>query len=123
MGDGWETARRRGPGHDWVVIALGHPGILKKITVDTAFFKGNYPDRCSIQAACLTDVSDDIANDSENWSELLTEQKLEMDREHHFTDQIQDLGTVNHIRLNIFPDGGVSRLRLFGTIAQCNDKN
>lgn len=129
MGDGWETARRRGPGHDWVIIALGHPGILQKITVDTAFFKGNYPDRCSIQAACLTNINgddngnndgnNDIETQSANWSELLAEQKLEMDKEHHFEDQIKDIGAVSHIRLNIFPDGGVSRLRLNGVIAKC----
>ena len=119
MGDGWETARRRGPGHDWVIIALGHPGNLKKITVDTAFFKGNYPDRCSIQAACLTEIPDDIEQQSESWQELLPEQKLEMDREHTFSDEILNIGPVSHIRLNIYPDGGVSRLRLMGTIAPC----
>ena len=119
MGDGWETARRRGPGHDWVIIALGHPGILKKILVDTAFFKGNYPDRCSIQAACLTTEPDDIVTASQTWAELLPAQKLEMDREHIFNQEINDIGPVSHIRLNIFPDGGVSRLRLMGTIATC----
>ena len=119
MGDGWETARRRGPGNDWVIVALGHPGNLNKITLDTAFFKGNYPDRCSIQAVCLTEIPDNIDADSETWAELLPEQKLEMDREHHFKEQINNIGAVSHIRLNIFPDGGVSRLRLFGTIATC----
>lgn len=118
MGDGWETARRRGPGHDWVIIALGHPGEFRKITVDTAFFKGNYPDRCSIQAACLYELPKSIAQDSINWPELLPEQKLEMDREHNFT-ELNDIGPVSHIRLNIFPDGGVSRLRLYGTVAKC----
>ena len=118
MGDGWETARRRGPGHDWVIIALGHAGELKKITVDTAFFKGNYPDRCSIQAACLTQVPDNIETESESWPELLPETKLEMDREHHLT-SLNEIGAVSHIRLNIFPDGGVSRLRLFGTVTKC----
>ena len=120
MGDGWETARRRGPGHDWVIIALGHPGNLNEIIVDTAFFKGNYPDRCSIQAACLTDIDDNIIEQSKNWKTLLPEMKLEMDQEHHFgSDHLENIGPVSHIRLNIFPDGGVSRLRLFGTIAQC----
>jgi len=119
MGDGWETARRRGPGHDWVIIALGHSGNLRKITVDTAYFKGNYPDRCSIQAACLSNTPEDIEAQSESWIELLPEQKLEMDREHHFSEEILDIGAVSHIRLNIYPDGGVSRLRLMGTIAKC----
>jgi len=119
MGDGWETARRRGPGHDWVIIALAHPGILTEIIVDTAYFKGNYPDRCSIQAACLTDELSNIEDNSKNWDVLLTEQKLEMDREHLFKNEIAQIGAVSHIRLNIYPDGGVSRLRLFGTISSC----
>jgi len=119
MGDGWETARRRGPGHDWVIIALAHPGILTEIIVDTAYFKGNYPDRCSIQAACLTDELNHIEDDSQNWKVLLPEQKLEMDREHLFKSEIAQIGAVSHIRLNIYPDGGVSRLRLFGTISSC----
>jgi len=119
MGDGWETARRRGPGYDWVIIALGHPGILNEITVDTAYFKGNYPDRCSIQGACISESTDDIEAQSESWAELLPEKKLEMDREHHFKDDIIDIGTVSHIRLNIFPDGGISRLRLMGVIKEC----
>ncbi|MEB8431731.1 allantoicase [Cocleimonas sp. KMM 6892] len=123
MGDGWETSRRRGPGHDWVIIALGHAGHLKKVVVDTAFFKGNYPDRCSIQAVCLTDASmntDELIEQSQNWPEILTEQKLEMDMEHNFIDQINDIGAVSHVRLNIYPDGGVSRFRLYGTIGNCN---
>ncbi len=122
MGDGWETARRRGPGHDWVIIALGHSGHLKKVVVDTAFFKGNYPDRCSIQAVCLNDASmdtNDLIEQSHNWPEILSEQKLEMDMEHNFDDQIKDMGAVSHVRLNIYPDGGVSRFRLYGTIAKC----
>ena len=87
-----------------------------------AFFKGNYPDRCSIQAACLNAselTSEMIIWQSSGWQELLPEQKLEMDVEHHFTDQINAIGPISHIRLNIFPDGGVSRLRLIGTIAEC----
>lgn len=126
MGDGWETARRRGPGHDWVIIALGHPGHLKKVVVDTAHFKGNYPDRCSMQAVCLSDSMDNslseidkIIEQSESWPEILPEQKLEMDLEHNLGSKIKDLGSVSHIRLNIFPDGGISRLRLYGTIATC----
>jgi len=87
--------------------------------VDTAYFKGNYPDRCSIQAACLTDELNNIEDDSKNWNMLLPEQKLEMDREHLFENEIAQIGAVSHIRLNIYPDGGVSRLRLLGTVSSC----
>ncbi|MDD9883560.1 MAG: allantoicase [Gammaproteobacteria bacterium] len=119
MGDGWETRRRRAPGNDWVIIALAHAGTVKKVEVDTAHFKGNYPDRCSLQGARLdasAAAADDIAQHSESWAELLPQVKLEADREHQFESQVNDLGAVTHVRLNIYPDGGVSRLRLFGTV-------
>jgi allantoicase len=117
MGDGWETRRRREPGNDWCVIELGAPGTVEKIEVDTAFFKGNYPDRCSMQAACVTGGTDrSITNESMFWHTLLPEQKLQMDAVHTFTDQVARLGPITHIRFNIFPDGGVSRLRLWGTV-------
>ncbi len=118
MGDGWETARRRVPGNDWVILALGFPGIIEKVEIDTAHFKGNYPDRAAIQTALLTDASlDDIELASENWSTLLPESKLDMDQQHYFTDKLVKTGVVSHVRLSIFPDGGVSRLRLFGRVA------
>ena len=118
MGDGWETRRRREPGHDWAVLALAHPGVIDEIIVDTAYFKGNYPDRCYIQAANVpVGTSDEaIAKQAESWPVLLPESKLEMDREHAFKKELADLGTVSHVRLNIIPDGGVSRLRLMGKI-------
>lgn len=119
MGDGWETARRRTPGFDWVVIALGHPGVIEQILVDTLHFKGNYPDSCSIQAAYVDGGTDEqIATQSLFWKELLPSQKLEMHREHRFESELADLGPITHVRLNIFPDGGVSRLRLFGRLAK-----
>nr|WP_290702339.1 allantoicase [Amphritea sp.] len=118
MGDGWETARRRTPGNDWVIVALGHPGEINRIVVDTLHFKGNYPDSCSIQAAFVKGGTDDqIETQSLFWKELLPSQKLEMHQEHSFAEEINTLGPITHIRLNIFPDGGVSRLRLFGNIA------
>jgi allantoicase len=125
MGDGWETARRRGPGNDWVVLQLGHPGIVERAEIDTAHFKGNYPDRASLQAALLpaeaADKVDDnlggIIRESESWPTLLPETKLKMDVQHFFTDELQAPGVISHVRLSIFPDGGVSRLRLFGRLA------
>ncbi|WP_109512696.1 allantoicase [Pseudomonas ovata] len=115
MGDGWETARRRTPGNDWVIVALGHPGVIEQVIVDTLHFKGNYPDSCSIQGAFVKGGTDSqIETQSLFWRELLPSQKLSMHAEHVFNEQIKDLGPITHVRLNIFPDGGVSRLRLLG---------
>ncbi|MBK7662724.1 MAG: allantoicase [Sterolibacteriaceae bacterium] len=119
MGDGWETRRRREPGNDWCVLQLGAPGTIEKVEVDTAFFKGNYPDRCSLQAARVSGGTDQSATTrSMFWPLLLPEQKLSMDALHAFSDQLAKLGPVSHVRFNIFPDGGVSRLRLWGRLAK-----
>lgn len=115
MGDGWETARRRGPGNDWVIIALGQPAAIARAEVDTAHFKGNYPDRVSLEAA-LFDSDEEVCNDSPRWQTLLPESKLKMDQQHYFDDTLNDIGAVSHVRMSIYPDGGVSRLRLFGKV-------
>jgi allantoicase len=120
MGDGWETARRRGPGNDWVVAALGRPGVVDRVEVDTAHFKGNYPDRVSVEAA-LFDSHDEARPDSERWQTLLPEAKLAMDQQHYFEAELVDLGPVSHVRMSIYPDGGVSRLRIFGRVATGKD--
>ncbi len=114
MGDGWETRRRREPGNDWTIMELGHKGTVESILIDTADFKGNFPDGCSIQAANITDLPDSsLSAQSIYWRELLPRQQMKADNEHHFS-ELNDLGTITHIRLNVFPDGGVSRVRLFG---------
>ena len=119
MGDGWETRRRREPGHDWAVLELGASGLIDEVIVDTAHFKGNYPDRCFLQAAAEADGSpDEIASASESWPVLMPEAKLEADKVHVFRDGLADLGPVRFVRLNIVPDGGVSRLRLIGRAAR-----
>lgn len=119
MGDGWETRRRREPGNDWCIVALAHPGEIHSVEVDTAHFKGNYPDRCSLQAAFVTGGTDDsLVTQSMFWPTLLPEQPLQMDRNHSFADELRALGTVTHVRFNVVPDGGVSRLRLFGSPKQ-----
>ena len=117
MGDGWETARRRGPGNDWVVLALGHPGMVESVEVDTAHFKGNYPDRVTLDGMLLAD-GDIPTHDDSRWQPLLAESKLEMDKQHYFSDELQDVGAISHVRMSIFPDGGISRLRLNGRIVQ-----
>ena len=115
MGDGWETHRRREPGNDWCVLQLGHPGVIERVIVDTAHFKGNYPDCCTIRGANVRNVTDrHLIRDSAEWPLLLPKIKLNADAIHELKDNIADLGTISHIRLDIIPDGGVSRLRLFG---------
>jgi allantoicase len=119
MGDGWETRRRREPGHDWAVLELGTFGAIEEVIVDTAHFKGNYPDRCSIQASARAHgTPDEIAAQAESWPVLLPEVKLAADHIHTFRDELATLGPVRFVRLNIYPDGGVSRLRLMGRVAR-----
>ncbi|MBM3520334.1 MAG: allantoicase [Alphaproteobacteria bacterium] len=118
MGDGWENRRRREPGNEWAIFALGHRGIIRKIEVDTAHFKGNYPDRCSILAADVTGGTDDsLITQSLFWRMLLPEQKLSADHQHIFEKEIAALGPITHLRFNNIPDGGVSRLRMYGSVA------
>ena len=118
MGDGWETRRRREPGYDWAIFSLGRLGRIEQIIAKTTFFKGNYPDSCSIQGAYVKGGSEDtIATQSLFWPELLPQSKLSADNDHIFDSEINDIGAISHIRLNIFPDGGISRLRLFGKVA------
>jgi allantoicase len=115
MGDGWETRRRREPGNDWVILKLGHPGALQRILVDTAFFKGNYPARCSLHGAMLGDIADnEVQRDASYWKLILPEVELGPDQKHVFEMEVLDVGPVSHVKLDIFPDGGVSRLRLYG---------
>jgi allantoicase len=104
MGDGWETKRRRGPGHDWAVVRLGVESTIRRVEVDTAHFKGNYPDTCSIDAAL---------NESE-WKTLLPQMKLNPDHRHVYERELEEVGPATRLRLNIYPDGGISRFRVFG---------
>ena len=115
MSDGWETKRRRGMGYDWCVIKLGTAGTIRRVEVDTSHFKGNYPESCSIEV-CRAD--DDANFDSLDWQELLPNSKLQAHTRHVFVGEIKDCGAATHVRFNIFPDGGVSRLRLFGRISE-----
>ncbi len=117
MGDGWETARRRGPGNDWVILALGQPGNVERFEIDTAHFKGNYPDRVSVEAA-MFDSHDKAVADNARWQSLLPETKLQMDQQHYFESELQDVGAVSHVRVSIYPDGGVSRVRVYGQAAE-----
>ena len=116
MGDGWETRRRRTPGHDWIVVALGTAGRVERVVVDTANFRGNYPDACSLQGARIADPSRAaVLGDGVAWTQIMAPQKLAADSIHTFEAPAVACGqAVSHVRLNIYPDGGVSRLRVFG---------
>jgi allantoicase len=103
MSDGWETRRRRGPGNDWVIVQLGVETKIRRIEIDTTHFKGNYPDRCSIDAL---------------GPEILPSVKLLPDAAHVFVDEVQDVPPVQQVRLNVFPDGGIARLRIYGTATE-----
>ena len=114
MGDGWETKRNRTPGNrDWVILKLATPGIIERILVDTVHFKGNYPDTCSIEA-CMATRDEDVPGEKTMWHTVLPPQKLNPDSVHEYTGEIAGKTICSHARLNIFPDGGISRIRLFG---------
>lgn len=116
MGDGWETKRRRGPGHDWAIVRLGTPGLLSKIEIDTNHFKGNFPDSASIDG-CLQPNASVVELRAAAWTEVLPQTTLRAHHRHFFTTALSHRGPVSHLRLNIFPDGGVSRFRVHGTPA------
>jgi len=116
MGDGWETKRNRTPGNrDWVILRLAKQGSLKRIIADTCHFKGNYPDSFSVEG-CTSANDADVLNDKVNWQTILAAQKLSADHEHEYVNEVTANTGITHVRLNIFPDGGISRLRLFGNI-------
>jgi allantoicase len=126
MSDGWETRRRRGPGHDWVILELGVPGTIGRIEVDTAHFKGNFPESCSLEGCTIeragigSAVLEPNAVDTAAWGEILPRIPLKANQRHTFR-KVQDVGAVSHVRFNIYPDGGVSRLRIFGNLEQSAD--
>ncbi len=103
MHDGWETRRRRGPGYDWAIIRLATSGFIRRVEIDTSHFKGNFPESCSLEGWF----------DNE-WGEILGRVKLQADTRHIFETEIRSSEAVSQVRLNIFPDGGVARLRVFG---------
>jgi len=139
MHDGWETRRRRGPGHDWVVIRLAAPGVPERVEVDTSFFKGNAPGSCWLEglpadggaldrAAAIGPSPErgtpapvaggaalDLAAAEGAWRPLLPRTPLEPDRRHLF-DRPEPVGPVSHVRFAIHPDGGVARLRVHGRV-------
>ena len=117
MSDGWETKRRRGPGHDWTIIKLGAMGELRRLEIDTSHFKGNFPESCSLEASSAAEVPLETLQDPEFvWKPVLARTRLQAHTRHWF-DELMEVGAVSHVRFNIFPDGGVSRLRVYGKLS------
>jgi allantoicase len=115
MGGGWETRRRRGPGFDWIVLRLGAPGTVGLIEIDTNHFKGNYPDAASLEGIMAPGAPlTEIVAPSAAWQGVLPEVKLNAHERHFFREEIVRRGPFSHVRLSIFPDGGISRLRVYG---------
>jgi allantoicase len=113
MGDGWETKRRRGPGHDWSIVRLAARGALERLELDTDHFKGNAPGRCSLEWCDAPGAGADALQHSVAWHPLLAEVPLQPHARHAWDALAGALAT--HVRLNIFPDGGVARLRVYGS--------
>ena len=114
--DGWETRRRRSPGHDWAVIRLGAPGIITSIDVDTSFFTGNHPQSISIEACGCEGYPGpgELADPATSWHELVKRSAIAGDSHNTFT--VTDERRFSHVRLSAYPDGGIARLRVFGRV-------
>jgi len=116
MGDGWETRRRRGPGHDWTIVRLGAAGVIRRAEVDTRHFKGNAPGMCSLDGASAEGATAENLVTHAEWRPLMAPAALRPDARQTFEEELHAIGAVTHVRFNIFPDGGVGRLRLFGRL-------
>jgi len=116
MADGWETRRRRKPGNDWGIIALSSPAKVNEIVIDTSFFKGNFPDTFSISSTNMTDTDDNtLIEKSKTWDLLIERKKLGMNQIHVFNKtNLLHNDSITHVRIDIFPDGGIARLKLLG---------
>ena len=116
MGDGWETRRRRGKGFDWLILNSLAGKEIDKIEISTHHFKGNFPSHCSLQATYLPNSKNfkQIVNSSINWKYLLKNAKLSANKVHIFKNNFMKKDKINFIKINIFPDGGISRFRIYG---------
>lgn len=117
MGDGWETKRRRDPDHDWSLIRLAQPGILHRVEIDTDHFRGNAPDRCRMEGIHRPGAGvDELLADGAGWREIVPETRLQPHARHVLEELTGGAEPVSHVRLHIHPDGGIARLRVFGTL-------
>lgn len=111
MSDGWETRRRRGPGNDWVIVRLAAAGTIEQLELDTSHFKGNPPALAMVEGVYAPGVA---ADRLEGWRVLLPKQPMQAHTRHRFDGELRRIGDVTHLRLSVFPCGGVARLRAWG---------
>jgi allantoicase len=116
MGDGWETKRRRDPGPDWSIVKLGTQGSVEKVIVDTCHFKGNFPDTFKLEGIITNSDNFNDVNAELDWQTIIPQTKLYAHREHLFINEItaDKLQQFTHVKLSIYPDGGISRMRVMG---------
>jgi allantoicase len=110
--DGWETRRRREPGHDHAIVRLGVPGIVHGVVIDTSWFTGNYPPEASVEATGVDGYPSPDELAKADWVTLLPRSPLEGDTRNAFP--VGDPQRFTHVRLSIYPDGGVARFRVHG---------
>jgi allantoicase len=110
--DGWETRRRREPGHDYAIVRLGAPGLVRGVVIDTAFFTGNYPPYASVEAYGLEGYPGPAELAGVDWVSIVDRTPLAGNERNEF-DVLHEL-RFTHVRLSIYPDGGVARLRVHG---------
>ena len=116
MGDGWETRRRREPGFDWGILRLACPGSIERLEIDTAHFKGNFAFETVIYGGLVGDLPDlALPSLAIYWPVLLPATRLTADAVHEFTKELRNIGPVDHLRVDMIPDGGISRLRAWGS--------
>ncbi|MFC0527000.1 allantoicase [Phytohabitans kaempferiae] len=112
--DGWETRRRREPGHDWAIVRLGAPGIVRGVVVDTAYFTGNFPPYAAVEGVAVDGYPSPAELSSAPWAPLVAKSPLAGDTRNEF--DVTDPHRCTHVRLTIHPDGGVARLRVHGEV-------
>jgi len=122
MSEGWETKRRRGPGNDWTIVELGSRGTLRRIEVDTTHFRGNAPGEIVIEGLDEAGAAvDALTSPKAAWRTLLRKTKSQPHTRHFFEDELRAIGPVTHVRVSVFPCGGIARLRAWGDVAERRD--
>jgi len=109
--DGWETRRKRSKGHDYLILKLGKPGKINKVDIDTSYFSGNQPSKISLEA-CFSKKN--LPSKNFKWITILKKKSVKANSHHFF--KIKNNSIFSHVKLNIYPDGGVARLRIYGTM-------